>query len=82
MIKPMINKLLRGEEVGQVLSLSKAFVYRLIADGRIPAVRMGRSVRVRPEDLDRFIRESVTQGNNRSFGGRDAPNPNGKSSTV
>jgi excisionase family DNA binding protein len=34
---------------------SPAFVYRLIEDGRLPAVRVGRSVRVLHRDLAEFL---------------------------
>ncbi len=54
----MISKLLRGEEVAEILNISKAFAYRLMAEGQIPTIKMGRAVRVRPEELDRFIQES------------------------
>jgi excisionase family DNA binding protein len=57
----MISKLLRGIEVAGTLNVSKAFAYRMMADGRIPTVKLGRSVRVRPEDLDGFIAESTSQ---------------------
>jgi excisionase family DNA binding protein len=58
----MLNKLLRGEEVAQLLSISKAFAYQLMAAGKIPVVRLGRSVRVRPEDLEKYIETSVAGG--------------------
>jgi excisionase family DNA binding protein len=34
------------QEVADLLSLDRGTVYRLIASGRIPAVRIGRAVRV------------------------------------
>jgi excisionase family DNA binding protein len=57
----MISRLLRGKEVAQILNVSKAFAYRLMAEGEIPTVRLGRSVRVRPEDLEQFIAEQISQ---------------------
>jgi excisionase family DNA binding protein len=51
----MNDKLLRGEEVADQLGISKAFAYRLMANGAIQVVRIGRSVRVRPENLEEFI---------------------------
>lgn len=38
--------MLRPAEVAALLALSRSEVYRLIEQGRIPAVRIGRSVRV------------------------------------
>jgi excisionase family DNA binding protein len=55
----MLARLLRGSEVAQILNISKALAYRLMADGEIPTVRLGRAVRVRPEDLSQFLEDSV-----------------------
>jgi excisionase family DNA binding protein len=56
-----MNKLLRGEDVAEILSISKAFAYRLMAERRIPTVRIGRAVRVRPEDLELFTLEATAE---------------------
>jgi excisionase family DNA binding protein len=56
----MITKLLRGGEVAQILDVSNAFAYRLMATGQIPIVKLGRSVRVRQEDLEAFINDNVS----------------------
>jgi excisionase family DNA binding protein len=56
----MITKLLRGGDVAQILDVSKAYAYRLMATGQIPIIRLGRSVRVRQEDLEAFINNNVT----------------------
>lgn len=55
----ILGKLLRGEDVAEILNVSRAFAYRLMAQGDIPTVRLGRSVRVRPDDLDHFLEQSV-----------------------
>lgn len=34
-------RLLRLDEVGERLNVSRATVYRMVADGRLPAVRLG-----------------------------------------
>lgn len=47
--------LLRPPEVARRLSVSRARAYQLIAAGEIPAVRIGRLVRVAPQDLEAFI---------------------------
>jgi len=47
--------LLRGDEVARLLNLSKSKTYELLASGEIPAVRIGRAVRVRPEALMRYL---------------------------
>lgn len=63
----MTSRLLKGSEVAEILNVSKAFAYRMMAQGRIPAVRLGRSVRVRPEDLEGFIADSVSQDSGHLF---------------
>ena len=64
-----MNRLLCGEEVAQILNISKAFAYHLMARGDIPTIRLGRSVRVRPEDLEKFIETSVTRREEITFSG-------------
>ncbi|TMJ93239.1 MAG: helix-turn-helix domain-containing protein [Actinobacteria bacterium] len=47
--------LLRVEEVAERLRVKAPTVYRWIADGRLPAVRFSRIVRVRDTDLEAFL---------------------------
>lgn len=47
-------------EVATLLSVSKMTVYRLIHDGELAAIRVGRSFRVREETLARFVAEAET----------------------
>ena len=54
-----VNRLLKAEEVAEHLSVSPAFAYRLIQTGQIPAVRLGRVVRVRPQDLQAYIEANL-----------------------
>lgn len=60
-IEPL-QPLLKAAEVAAVLGISKTACYRLM--GReLPAVRFGgNTVRVRQEDLDKFIRDRVEGG--------------------
>ena len=51
----MSTQLLNGLQVAEILGISRAFAYKLMRSGRIPSVRIGRSIRVRPSDLDIFI---------------------------
>lgn len=48
-------------EVAAVLRVSTMTVYRLINAGELPAVRIGRSFRLRPQDLDRYLNERFTK---------------------
>jgi excisionase family DNA binding protein len=50
------DKLLTAYEIAFVLSISKAKAYRLIQEGKIPAVQFDRTTRVRRQDLDEFIK--------------------------
>ena len=47
--------LLLVEEVAKRLRVKAPTVYRWIADGRLPAVRFSRIVRVRDTDLETFV---------------------------
>jgi excisionase family DNA binding protein len=51
------ERLLRMREVASRLSLPEHTARDLGRDGRLPVVRIGKAVRVRERDLDRFIRE-------------------------
>jgi excisionase family DNA binding protein len=42
-------------EVADLLRVSNMTVYRLIQQGELPAVRVGRSYRLRAEDVDAFL---------------------------
>ncbi len=55
---PTLTKLLKAPEVAVILNCSKAFVYKLIKQRQLPSVQIGYSIRVRPEDLNHFIREN------------------------
>ena len=59
----MLTKLLKSDDIAQLLGVSKSFAYKLIRLGVLPSIRMGRSVRVRQEDLDQFIVTNVKSGN-------------------
>jgi excisionase family DNA binding protein len=48
-------QLLTVSEVAQWLRLSERQIRRMIADGRIPVVRLGRAVRIREEVLRALI---------------------------
>ncbi|HLI01723.1 MAG TPA: helix-turn-helix domain-containing protein [Acidimicrobiales bacterium] len=47
-------------EVAAALRVSNMTVYRLVQSGQLPAVRVGRSYRIREEDLDRYLGEQFT----------------------
>lgn len=51
----MNAQLLTAGEVADLLRVSTMTVYRLIRGGELPAVRVGRSYRVRSQDLDAYL---------------------------
>jgi len=51
-------KFLTVAEVASMMRVSKMTVYRLVHNGDLPAVRVGRSFRVREEDANEYIRKS------------------------
>ena len=54
---PEPRLLLRPTEVAELLSLGRSTVFQLVASGELPAVRVGRAVRVRRVDLQRWVEE-------------------------
>jgi excisionase family DNA binding protein len=48
-------------EVAQELRVSNMTVYRLISAGELPAVRVGKSYRIRDEDVDAYLAGRYTQ---------------------
>jgi excisionase family DNA binding protein len=45
-------------EVAAMMRVSKMTVYRLVHSGELPAVRVGRSFRVREEDANEYLKNS------------------------
>ncbi len=48
-------------EVARKLRVSNMTVYRLIQAGELPAVRVGKSYRLREEDVDAYLAARYTQ---------------------
>ena len=57
-----MQQLLTIGEASHLLNISRWTLYRHVAERRLPVVRIGRSVRIRPEDLDRYLRNATAQG--------------------
>lgn len=56
-----MNELLTVAEVADMLRVSTMTVYRLIRTGELPAVRVGRSYRVKSADLDTYLEAQVVE---------------------
>ena len=51
----MRRSLLRVPRVAEILDLTPARIYELVREGVLPAVRLGRQVRIDPEALEAWI---------------------------
>ena len=52
-------QLLKVPEVAKVLSISRSMAYLLVQRGEIPSVRISHLLRVREEDLQRYIEKNT-----------------------
>ena len=58
------EELLRPDEVCNVLKISPAKFYRLVTSGRLPAMKIGSTWRVRPSALSDWMnKQCVKEGN-------------------
>ena len=48
-------------EVAQLMRVSTMTVYRLIKAGDLPSVRVGKSYRIREDDVDRYLAARYTE---------------------
>ena len=51
--------LLTVEQAAQYLTVSERFIRRIRYEGRIPGVKLGKHLRFKKDDLDRFIEEGI-----------------------
>jgi excisionase family DNA binding protein len=49
------DDLLTVRDLAHHLGISKWTVYRFVRSGELPAVRVGESIRFRPEDVDAYL---------------------------
>jgi excisionase family DNA binding protein len=55
------SRFLTVNEVADLLRVSSMTIYRLIKDGEIAAVRVGKSYRLREDDVDAFLAKQYTE---------------------
>ena len=55
-----MEKLLKANEVATLLGISRSAVFNLWRRGELPAIRIGRSVRCRPSDLEAYVASNST----------------------
>jgi excisionase family DNA binding protein len=49
------DSLLTPEQVSEILQINILTVYNYIKKGKLEAIRLGRSYRILPQDLDRWL---------------------------
>ena len=54
-------RLLTVNEVADLLRVSRMTVYRLIKEGQLKALRVGRSYRLREDDVDEYLSARYTE---------------------
>ena len=54
-------KLLTVNEVADLLRVSRMTVYQLIKEGQMKALRVGRSYRLREDDVDEYLSKRYTE---------------------
>jgi excisionase family DNA binding protein len=62
------NRLLTAAEVADTMRVSNMTVYRLIKSGQLPALRVGKSYRLRPADVDRFLADRAVRADDPTTG--------------
>ena len=60
-MRAMQQPLLTSDEVAKILKVSRSHAY-LMKRGELPMIHVGNVVRVRPEDLQRYIHDNATRG--------------------
>jgi excisionase family DNA binding protein len=56
------DRLLTVAEVAATMRVSNMTVYRLIKNGDLPALRVGKNYRIRESDVDAYLSERSVQG--------------------
>ena len=70
------NEWLTCHEVATRMRVAYMTVYRMVHSGELLSVRFGRQYRIRPADLDRYIRDHTTGGPYHDTGSNpDSPTP-------
>lgn len=54
--------LLSTEEAAQLLGIGRTRMYEILRSGAVKSVVIGRSRRIRPEDLEEYVRRLTDEG--------------------
>ncbi|HEY60001.1 MAG TPA: helix-turn-helix domain-containing protein [Anaerolineae bacterium] len=49
------SRLLKADEVARILNISRSLTYRLFQEGKIPTIKINKTIRVKPNDLNIYI---------------------------
>ena len=52
-----ISRLHTVSEVSEILNVSDSVTRRLIKEGKLPAIRIGKVIRIKNEDIKNFLKE-------------------------
>jgi len=66
----MDKLLLRPPEVAEALGIGRSKVYELLAQGTLPLVRVGRSIRVPAVELRQWVEDETRKGEAGQLSGR------------
>jgi excisionase family DNA binding protein len=58
----MISKFLTVQEVAKMFRMNVLTIYEYIREGKLPALKIGRSYRILESDLQVFIKENTSYG--------------------
>ncbi len=67
------TQLLTVEQVAEYCQLSQSTIYHWLCGGKLKHVKLGTAVRIRRQDLDRFVLQRVQPKGNGSNGSGEAP---------
>ena len=56
------HEYLKVPEVARIIRVARSRAYELVAEGDIPSIRIGRSVRVSRRELDKWLEEQRQPG--------------------
>ena len=56
-----MSNLLTVPQVAEILNLSDLKVYRMINNREIPFIKIGRSVRIHPKSLEKYMKDNEVQ---------------------
>ncbi len=74
MAPPFPHELLTAREVAEVMRVSTMTVYRLIKAGELPAIRVGKHLRIRRDAVEGYLdRQVVVAGGATEGGGGSWP---------